>query len=86
MSHHQAVDPGVVREPSGTSVAHVLDTPPELERLLKASSLVPIERSNQPKQEGEEQALESHEVIELQTFSERKAWIEEKIKVASKPL
>lgn len=29
----------------------------------------------------EEQALESHEVIELQTFSERKAWIEEKIKV-----
>lgn len=28
-----------------------------------------------------EQALESHEVIELQTFSERKAWIEEKIKV-----
>lgn len=31
----------------------------------------------------EEQALESHEVIELQTFSERKAWIEEKIKVCS---
>lgn len=30
---------------------------------------------------GEEQALEWHEVIELQTFSERKAWIEEKIKV-----
>lgn len=29
----------------------------------------------------EEQALESHEVIELQTFSERKAWIEQKIKV-----
>ncbi|KAG6878256.1 hypothetical protein C0993_010028 [Termitomyces sp. T159_Od127] len=28
----------------------------------------------------EGQALESHEVIELQTFSERKAWIEEKIK------
>jgi len=30
----------------------------------------------------EEQALESHEVIELQTFSERKAWIEAKIKVS----
>lgn len=29
----------------------------------------------------EEEALESHEVIELQAFSERKAWIEEKIKV-----
>lgn len=34
---------------------------------------------------GEEQALESHEVIELQTFSERKAWIEEKIKVSCSP-
>jgi len=32
--------------------------------------------------DAEEQALESHEVIELQTFSERKAWIEEKIKVS----
>ncbi|KAJ7283912.1 hypothetical protein C8J57DRAFT_1171877 [Mycena rebaudengoi] len=30
--------------------------------------------------DGEEQALEWHEVIELQTFSERKAWIEQKIK------
>jgi hypothetical protein len=30
----------------------------------------------------EGQALESHEVIELQTFSERKAWIEAKIKVS----
>ena len=28
-----------------------------------------------------ERPLESHEVIELQTFSERQAWIEEKIKV-----
>jgi hypothetical protein len=34
-----------------------------------------------PQVEDGEQALESHEVIELQTFSERKAWIEEKIKV-----
>ncbi|KAK0453395.1 hypothetical protein EV421DRAFT_1763934 [Armillaria borealis] len=33
---------------------------------------------------GEEQALESHEVIELQTFIERKAWIEEKIKFLEK--
>ena len=32
-------------------------------------------------EDAEEQALESHEVIELQIFSERKAWIEEKIKV-----
>ena len=33
--------------------------------------------------EGEEQALESHEFIELQTFSERKAWIEDKIRVGA---
>ena len=33
--------------------------------------------------EGEEHALESHEVIELQTFSERKAWIEDKIRVGA---
>jgi hypothetical protein len=30
---------------------------------------------------GEDKPLESHEVVELQTFSERKAWIEDKIKV-----
>ncbi|OCH93570.1 hypothetical protein OBBRIDRAFT_749253 [Obba rivulosa] len=30
--------------------------------------------------DNDEEALEWHEVIELQTFSERKAWIEEKIK------
>ncbi|KAH7868822.1 uncharacterized protein C8R40DRAFT_1156219 [Lentinula edodes] len=30
---------------------------------------------------GDEEALESHQVIELQIFSERKAWIEEKIKL-----
>lgn len=35
--------------------------------------------------DSEEQALESHEVIELQTFSERKAWIEEKIEVSTDP-
>jgi hypothetical protein len=35
----------------------------------------------EPREAGEEQALESHEVIELQLFSERKAWIEEKIQV-----
>lgn len=29
-----------------------------------------------------EQALESHEVMELQAFSERKEWIMEKIKVS----
>jgi len=36
----------------------------------------------EPLKAAEGQALESHEVIELQTFSERKAWIEAKIKVS----
>ncbi|EGO01684.1 hypothetical protein SERLA73DRAFT_158900 [Serpula lacrymans var. lacrymans S7.3] len=40
--------------------------------------------STKPTKEKEEQALESHEVIELQTFSERKAWIEEKIQFLEK--
>jgi hypothetical protein len=46
------------------------------------SRLLPVVTGNpdSPK-DGEEEALESHEVIELQQFSERKAWIEEKIKV-----
>ena len=30
----------------------------------------------------QEETLESHEVIELQTFIERKVWIEEKIRVS----
>lgn len=33
------------------------------------------------KGDGEEKPLEWHEVIELQAFSDRKVWIEEKIKV-----
>lgn len=35
-----------------------------------------------PPNDTEKETLESHEVIELQAFSERKAWIEEKIKVS----
>jgi hypothetical protein len=53
----------------------VPDTPLGLQQARESMS---------PTQENddEEQALESHEVIELQTFSERKAWIEEKIRVS----
>ncbi len=36
----------------------------------------------EPKKQGEEEALESHEVIELQAFSEKKPWIEERIRVS----
>lgn len=35
-----------------------------------------------PPDDTEKETLESHEVIELQAFSERKAWIEEKIKAS----
>jgi len=37
--------------------------------------------SDERTEQNGEQALESHEVIELQAFSERKEWIAEKIKV-----
>ena len=62
------VAPGVV-----ACYTHDSDIPSDLLSPSTAQQSTPAE--------GEEQALESHEVIELQTFSERKAWIEEKIKV-----
>ena len=37
--------------------------------------------SEEPSERSGEQPLESHEVMELQAFSERKEWIMEKIKV-----
>jgi hypothetical protein len=37
--------------------------------------------SEETSERGAEQPLESHEVVELQAFSERKEWIMEKIKV-----
>lgn len=47
-----------------------------------ASGTPPIDQQQAfTQQHNEEQALETHEVIELQAFSERKAWIESKIKV-----
>ena len=57
----------------------------ELEAMFLSRSRQPTPDPSQsrshPSDDSEGQALESHEVIELQTFSERKAWIEEKIKV-----
>ncbi|PFH52651.1 hypothetical protein AMATHDRAFT_46193 [Amanita thiersii Skay4041] len=74
MSINQVTLPGDRDGSSGTAVQltehqiMISGNPPDGSRTTK----VPLE--------GEEQALESHEVIELQTFSERKAWIEEKIR------
>lgn len=55
---------------------------PSKEVLDSSNGVAMIEHSPELVKAGEEQALESHEVIELQTFSERKAWIEAKIKVS----
>jgi len=64
-----------VTESSGTTVTHDLrSTNGLLSDASKSDTQV-------AQSDGEEQALESHEVIELQTFSERKAWIEQKIEV-----
>ena len=52
------------------------------EALNSSNGVAMIDHSPESVKAGEEQALESHEVIELQTFSERKAWIEAKIKVS----
>lgn len=51
--------------------------------LAIADEVLSLERKHAPgKPEVDDpEALEWHEVIELQAFSERKAWIEEKIKV-----
>ncbi|KAF9563735.1 hypothetical protein CPC08DRAFT_705858 [Agrocybe pediades] len=61
-------DPTVARVEAATVV----------EQLSEAQSQAVSEADAPPKTD--EQALESHEVIELQTFSERKSWIEAKIK------
>lgn len=50
--------------------------------VLDPSHAQPMVESNSSS--AEEQALELHEVIELQTFSERKAWIEQKIEFLEK--
>ncbi|KAG2370064.1 hypothetical protein BDR07DRAFT_1476598 [Suillus spraguei] len=54
-------------------------TPPPDQQQAFTSSELELTQA-QVSQNEEEQALEIHEVIELQAFSERKAWIEEKIK------
>ena len=52
-----------------------------LESLLASHRSRPQDASDETSEQNGEQALESHEVIELQAFSERKVWIGEKINV-----
>lgn len=74
MTTDQVMSPGDGDGASGTAVTHLGQISVKMDPTLVLNAGKVIG-------EGEEQALESHEVIELQTFSERKAWIEEKIKV-----
>ncbi|PIL36723.1 transporter [Ganoderma sinense ZZ0214-1] len=48
--------------------------------LAIADEVLSLERKHAPEKTEMDEALEWHEVIELQAFSERRAWIEEKIK------
>jgi hypothetical protein len=68
---------------SGTAVlnapnSNILQTPGQLEGSTDISDIGP----NMAEDEATEQPLESHEVIELQSFSERKAWIDQKIEAS----
>jgi hypothetical protein len=77
-------------EPSGTpagldnnvSVQHVSDASyiQDSEHATPTDGVPALTEENNV--DGRDQALESHEVIELQIFSEKKAWIQEKIKVS----
>jgi hypothetical protein len=68
--------PADIPKSSLMAVAHSTEAPSIQEHRHDSSSTQPSRPT-----EGEEQALELHEVLELQNFSERKAWIEDKIKV-----
>lgn len=52
----------------------------------RANEITEASTSATHTKEADEQALESHEVVELQAFIERKEWIEEKIAVCSMPI
>ncbi|KAF8076120.1 hypothetical protein FPV67DRAFT_1405975 [Lyophyllum atratum] len=77
------VPPGDVSQSSGTAAAPNYDN---IQGYQSLNNLPEHVSSRDPESSvaREEQALESHEVIELQTFSERKVWIEEKIKSLEK--
>lgn len=64
-------------ESSGTLVTQV--DSPQLDHSSSSNGL-----SEAPHKGNEEEALDSLQVIELQSFSDRKVWIEEKIKASIK--
>ncbi|KAG5646454.1 hypothetical protein DXG03_003504 [Asterophora parasitica] len=79
----ERIEPRPVPKSSGTAVAPTSDLPQSQPSVPHLSEGVPSTNLDTPAA-GAEQALESHEVIELQSFSERKVWIEGKIKLLEK--
>ncbi|KAH8118351.1 hypothetical protein DFH11DRAFT_1566963 [Phellopilus nigrolimitatus] len=74
MASESPIFPVNSKEPGALS-----DTLRKLEQLRKASPFADDATSKSEVKEEAEQALESHEVVELQAFIERTEWIEEKI-------
>ncbi|KAI0787101.1 hypothetical protein BC629DRAFT_1440299 [Irpex lacteus] len=62
-------------------IVHNIAYIPNLDPSIIEAIPLRAERPRSPESAGEEQALEWREVIELQEFSERKAWIEEKTRL-----
>lgn len=69
---------------SDATLRDLLRVPPNT-KTQNGSNVATDSAPKSPRTPGEEETLEWHEVIELQAFSERKAWIEEKIKVQYRP-
>ncbi|KAF7776341.1 hypothetical protein Agabi119p4_4734 [Agaricus bisporus var. burnettii] len=63
--------------PQPANQPFVVQNPTATASLIEPDVVASVE----PEKRGEEEALESHEVIELQAFSEKKPWIEERIKL-----
>jgi hypothetical protein len=67
--------------PAAMPLAHSCASPDMVSGTPQTDQQQSFTEPSEVSQHDEEQALESHEVIELQAFSERKAWIEAKITV-----
>jgi len=70
--------PNPVSESSGTTLAQ--DTHESTMSIPQDADHISAQQLPSPNSRPE-QALETHEVLELQTFIDRKAWIEDRIKV-----
>lgn len=79
---HPSTPAETVIEPSETRDGTLMNTQSSDDFMVSAAEAIASRlRVQKEGHESDAQALEGHEVIELQAFSERKAWIEEKIKV-----